>query len=114
MSAEILNENFITFVRCFCSEACAGKDTCDRTITTKIHHIRNWVMKIIIYSRDIHFMQSLSETRLKNSFAFMHEPCDQCHMLLKVRKTQQAKIMGITSDSEYDYDNNGTPLCLRV
>ena len=22
--------------------------------------------------------------------------------------------MGITSDSEYDYDNNGTPLCLRV
>ena len=52
--------------------------------------------------------------RLKNSFAFVHEPCNQNHTLLKVRKNQQAKIMGIMSDSEFDYDNDDTPLGLRV
>ena len=59
-------------------------------------------------------MQGLSELRLKNSFAFVSESHSQDFTPLKIRKTKDSNLIGRMSYIEFEYDDNGDPLGLRV
>ena len=96
------------------SEACAGKDVCDRNIAIKKHFLRKWVKKSRECSTAHHIVQGLAEMRMGNSYASLCVAHDINFKPLDIRKTKEAKLMGRMSDIVFDHDTSGEPLGLRV
>ena len=103
----------IMFYRCARSEACTGKDVCDRSNETK-KIIRKWIKASRECPTSQHFFQGLAEMRLKNRYASICVGHDTNFKPLVVRKTKDAKLNGRMSNIGLDCRTFREPLGLRV